>query len=70
MPAVNMKAVLNDIKEAINRIIKEASRYHGTPDAMILSGHSAGGHLALMAYLMNENLRPNIRAILQLKRHI
>ena len=66
IPSVNMETVLNDIKEAINLIQKEAFRYNGDPNAIILSGHSAGGHLALMTYLINESLRPSIQAICSL----
>ncbi len=63
IPAVNMQTVLDDIKESIHWIQKRAHRYNGDPNAIILSGHSAGGHLALMTYLRAESLRPSIKAI-------
>ncbi|MDN5201703.1 alpha/beta hydrolase [Fulvivirgaceae bacterium BMA10] len=66
IPTVNMEMLLNDIKDVINWIQKEAFQYNGDPGAMILSGHSAGGHLALMSYLMNEGLRSSIQAICSL----
>ncbi|MGX1930066.1 alpha/beta hydrolase [Flagellimonas sp. 2504JD4-2] len=66
IPTVNMKFLLNDVKDAVDWIQTNASQYNGDPKAMILSGHSAGGHLALMTYLMNENLRSSIRAICSL----
>ncbi|NER15069.1 alpha/beta hydrolase fold domain-containing protein [Leptobacterium flavescens] len=66
IPTVDMETLLSDITSAINWIRKEAVRYNGDPNAMVLSGHSAGGHLALMAYLMNEGLRTGIRGICSL----
>ncbi len=66
IPSVDMETVLNDITDSINWIQKEASVYNGNPNKIILCGHSAGGHLALMTYLMNANLRSNIQAICSL----
>ncbi len=66
IPTVNMETILDDIKESIYWIQEKALRYNGDPDAMILSGHSAGGHLALISYLMNESLRPSIKALCSL----
>lgn len=66
MPAVDMETLLNDINKAISWIRREAFRYNGNPDRIILSGHSAGGHLALMAYLMDESLRSGIKGICSL----
>ncbi len=66
IPVVNMEMVLDDVKSAVNWIQEKASQYNGNPNAIVLSGHSAGGHLALMTYLMNESLRPCIRAICSL----
>ena len=66
IPAVNMQQLLEDINTAIHWIQKNAVNYNADPNQIILSGHSAGGHLALMAYLMNESLRPNIKAICSL----
>ncbi len=66
IPTVDMKTVLNDIEASIRWIQKEAAKYNGNSNKIILCGHSAGGHLALMTYLMNEHLRPNIHAICSL----
>ncbi|MBX2874102.1 MAG: alpha/beta hydrolase [Saprospiraceae bacterium] len=66
IPMVNMETLLQDIRDAIRWIQQKANLYNGDPNAMILSGHSAGGHLALMAYLMNQNLRSSITAICSL----
>jgi len=66
IPTVNMETVIGDIKESIHWIQKKSHQYNGDPNAIILSGHSAGGHLALMAYLNDESLRPSIKAICSL----
>ncbi|MEL6675820.1 MAG: alpha/beta hydrolase [Bacteroidota bacterium] len=66
IPSVDMQALLGDITAAIRWIQQQAARYHGDPHRMVLSGHSAGGHLALMSYLMHEDLRSDIQAICSL----
>ncbi len=66
MPTANMEIVLSDIAASIRWIQKEASGYNGNPNALILCGHSAGGHLALMTYLMHDHLRSSIQAICSL----
>ncbi|WP_422104347.1 alpha/beta hydrolase [Winogradskyella sp.] len=66
MPNVDMATVLNDVAASIRWIQKKAFHYNGTSDKLVLCGHSAGGHLALMTYLMNEDLRSNILAICSL----
>lgn len=63
LPAVNMETLLSDINQALVYIQKVATRFNGDPERLVLSGHSAGGHLALMAYLQNAQLRQHIRAI-------
>ncbi|MEM7456697.1 MAG: alpha/beta hydrolase [Planctomycetota bacterium] len=66
MPRVKMQAILNDVRDAVLWIMEESSRFHGDPHQIVLSGHSAGGHLALMCYLLNESIRNSIRAICSL----
>jgi len=66
MPTVHMEIILKDITAALHWIQKEVINYNGNPKELILCGHSAGGQLALMTYLMNEDLKPNIRAICSL----
>ncbi len=66
IPTVNMKTILNDIAASIRWIQKEASAYNGNSNQLILCGHSAGGHLAVMTYLMNDDLRSDIQAICSL----
>ncbi|BDD04476.1 alpha/beta hydrolase [Aureibacter tunicatorum] len=66
LPQVNMKSLLDDVMKAVAWIQKEAKHYNGDAHSLILSGHSAGGHIALKTYLMNEKLRPSIKAICSL----
>ncbi|NRB48399.1 MAG: alpha/beta hydrolase [Saprospiraceae bacterium] len=66
IPAVNMEMLLEDIRDGIDWIRSNAERFNANPDSIVLAGHSAGGHLALMAYLMNEHLRSSIQAICSL----
>lgn len=66
IPAVNMKTQLKDVADAIHWIKNEALQYNGNPNALFLSGHSAGGHLALATYLLNESLQSSIQAICSL----
>lgn len=66
IPSVNMELLLKDVQMSIDWIQKEAIQYNGNPNSLILSGHSAGGHLALMSYLMHDYLRPSIKAICSL----
>jgi len=63
IPEVNMASLVQDIIEAVNWIKTEAQVYNGNVDTITLSGHSAGGHLALMVYLLNSALRSHIKAI-------
>lgn len=66
IPTVNMEMLLEDIRDGINWIRSNARLYNANPDSIVLAGHSAGGHLALMAYLRNEHLRTSITAICSL----
>lgn len=66
IPSVNMELLLKDVQMAIDWIQKEVTQYNGDPNALVLSGHSAGGHLALMSYLMNDYLQSSIKAICSL----
>ena len=48
IPTVNMGGLLTDITSALRWIQYNASMYNGNPKQLIISGHSAGGHLALI----------------------
>lgn len=66
IPSVDMSALLNDVYTAVHWMQKKALDFNGNPNNIILSGHSAGGHLAIMTYLMNEKLRSSIQGICSL----
>ncbi|MEL6256805.1 MAG: alpha/beta hydrolase [Bacteroidota bacterium] len=66
IPSVHMESLLNDIRAAFLWIQVNISQYNGNPSSMVISGHSAGGHLALMAYLMNKDLQASIKGICSL----
>ena len=66
IPTVNMGGLLTDITSALRWIQYNASKYNGNPNQLIISGHSAGGHLALITYILNEDLRPSILGICSL----
>ena len=66
IPTVSMGRLLTDIPSALRWIQYNASKYNGNPNQLIISGHSAGGHLALITYILNEDLRPSILGICSL----
>ena len=66
IPSVNMNLLVDDILKGMEWILSNAIRFNGNPDSIVLSGHSAGGHLALLIYLINEQLRKSIEAICSL----
>lgn len=60
-PKANNPAYTNDAAEAIAWVFNNISSYGGNPDNIYVSGHSAGGYLALMvaldkAYLKKFNI--------------
>ena len=66
IPTVNMGGLVTDISSALRWIQNNAAKYNGNPNQLIISGHSAGGHLALITYILNEDLRPSILGICSL----
>ncbi|OUW15682.1 MAG: hypothetical protein CBD18_08410 [Opitutales bacterium TMED158] len=50
-PDVSLADIVADIRNALSLAIRTASDINGDPRKMHLTGHSAGGHLALMAAL-------------------
>lgn len=66
IPSVDMNTLLNDVYAVVHWVQQNATDYNGNPNQIILSGHSAGGHLAVMTYLMNEDLRSSIQGICSL----
>lgn len=63
IPEVNLPELTQNITLAIAWIRQHAQAYNGNKNDITLSGHSAGGHLSLMVYLLNSALRPSIKAI-------
>ena len=63
LPAVKLESVIADIQQALRIIRQRAARYNVDADRIILCGHSAGGHLALIAPLLDAELREAIRGI-------
>lgn len=66
IPSVDMYTLTQDVQQAVKWIQNEATRFNGNANQLVLSGHSAGGHLAILTYLMNAALRPSIKAICSL----
>lgn len=66
MPQVTMKSLINDVKAALRWIAIKAAQYNGNPNKMVLSGHSAGGHLAIIAYLKDQKVKAQTQAICSL----
>lgn len=50
-PNVKVEDIIRDAAKATSFIIKNASTYHGDTTKIFISGHSAGGYLALMLAL-------------------
>jgi acetyl esterase/lipase len=59
-------AQLEDIREAVNFVKSNATRFHADPDKFVLMGGSAGAHLALLAGLSGTVGETSIRAIVDL----
>lgn len=66
IPSVNMQSLLQDIRDSLSWIQANISQYNGNPEDLFLSGHSAGGHLAMMAYLMYPDFQSSIKGICSL----
>lgn len=63
IPQVNLPELVKDVESTIAWIQTQAHQYNGNPEQITLGGHSAGGHLAVMIYLLNSTLRSQIKAI-------
>jgi acetyl esterase/lipase len=48
-PETDMMGMIHDVKRAIHWLKEKAATYHINPDKIIVSGGSAGAHLALLA---------------------
>ncbi len=56
-PAVRHPAHAQDAARAVAWIIRHAAEYGGRPDRVVLSGHSAGGHLVTLLLFDPQYLR-------------
>lgn len=54
-PQVKAETSVSDAAEAVAWVFKNIEKYHGDPEKIFVSGHSAGGYLALMT-VMNRDL--------------
>jgi acetyl esterase/lipase len=45
-------AAVEDVRCALRWVTRNAAKFHFDPDRIIVTGHSAGGHLALMAGML------------------
>lgn len=54
-PEVKAKVCITDAAAAIAWVFKNIKNYNGDPNSIFISGHSAGGYLALMT-VMNQEL--------------
>jgi acetyl esterase/lipase len=48
-------AAVEDCRCALRWIVRNAKEYHIDPSRLVVTGHSAGGHLALMTGMLNES---------------
>lgn len=55
---IQAEVSISDAAAAVAWVIKNIEKYRGDPDAVFVSGHSAGGYLALMT-VMNKTLLLN-----------
>lgn len=66
-PKIKAPSYIEDAASAVAWVYKNIQRYGGDPEKIILSGHSAGGYLALMVgmdtqWLEKHNINANILA--------
>ncbi|MGH9613040.1 MAG: alpha/beta hydrolase fold domain-containing protein [Bryobacteraceae bacterium] len=52
--ASNAPAAVEDCRCALRWIVQNAKQYHIDPARLVVTGHSAGGHLALMTGMLTE----------------
>ena len=52
--AANAPAAVEDCRCALRWIVQNAKQYHIDPSRLVVTGHSAGGHLSLMTGMLTE----------------
>lgn len=55
-PHVKVNDIIKDAAKAVSFVVKNAAKYHADKNRIFLSGHSAGGYLALMLGLNKQYL--------------
>ena len=69
-PEVGLEGILDDVTTALISIREHATAINGNPNDLYVTGHSAGGHLALMTAMLlqekNDPLLSSIKGILSL----
>lgn len=63
--SINFESINEDINKAINFIRSKAEEFYIAKDKLILMGHSAGGHLAMLTAFKNDPNR-NVKAVVSL----
>lgn len=53
-PAVTLSAIVRQVRVGVRWVSARASDWNGDPSRIVVAGHSAGGHLAVMAGLDEE----------------
>lgn len=65
-PGLPFSLGLEDAGHVLGWAREHAREHGGDPDRLVLFGHSAGGHLAMMAALEHATHAPSIRAVVSL----
>jgi arylformamidase len=47
-PDVSIATIVDECRRAVTWVVREGARHGAAPDAVVVGGHSAGGHLAAM----------------------
>jgi acetyl esterase/lipase len=63
--SINFESINEDINKAIDFIRSKSVEFYVAKDKLILMGHSAGGHLALLTAFKNDPNR-NVKAVVSL----
>ena len=58
-PKIKAEETIDDASAAIAWVFNNIEKYHGDVSEIYISGHSAGGYLALMSVMNKENLAKN-----------
>ena len=58
IPDTGLPAIIGDTRAALNWIYENSAKYKMDTNKIVISGESAGGHLALIGVIDNETLFP------------